>query len=103
MDLIFLCFALEVFACGTPVTGGALIGRFAEAHFGSEVFAVAGGANGVDGIAGHDIGSALDVLRGNLEAVEKERGTARVKVGGAEGVEDLGEGKLDGAAVFTDG
>jgi hypothetical protein len=45
----------------------------------------------------------LDILRGNLEGVEKEAGTARVEAEGAKGIENLGEGDLNGAAVFEDG
>ena len=46
---------------------------------------------------------ACDILRGDLEGVEEKARAARVNAGGTERVEDLGEGDLDGAAVFEDG
>jgi hypothetical protein len=52
---------------------------------------------------GQDIELAFDVLGGDLEAVKEEPGAARIELTGAEAVEDLGEGELDGAAVFEDG
>jgi hypothetical protein len=45
---------------------------------------------------------ALNVLRGDLEAVEKECGAAGVEARGAKIIEDLGEGELDCGRVFRD-
>ena len=47
--------------------------------------------------------STFDILRSDLEGVEVEAGVARVELRGAQGVEDLGEGNLDGAAILQNG
>ena len=50
-----------------------------------------------------DVRPAFNILGGDLEGVEKKAGTAGVEMRGAEGIENLGEGDLDGAAIFEDG
>jgi hypothetical protein len=45
----------------------------------------------------------VNVLRGDLKSVEKEAGAPGIKLRGAKGVEYMGEGKLDGAAIFENG
>jgi hypothetical protein len=50
--------------------------------------------------AGDDVSVALDILRGDLESVEKETGAAGIELGAGKAVEDLGECNLDGAAIF---
>ena len=101
--LIFLRFTPEIFACVAPVAGRAFVGRLTEADLRPEFFALTVGADRVDAVLWQDVRLAVDVLRGDLEAVEEQAGAARVEMGGAEGVEDLGEGELDGAAVFQYG
>ena len=55
-----------------------------------------------DGRDGDDEWVALDVLRGDLDAIEGEACAAWIETAGIEGVEYLGNGDLDGAAVFED-
>jgi hypothetical protein len=43
------------------------------------------------------------VKAGDLEAVEKEAGAARVDVVGGDALEDFSDGGLDGGAVFRQG
>lgn len=50
--------------------------------------------------AGFGGGVLLQVLGGDLKAVEEQAGAARVDVMGGDAVEDFAEGELDGAAVF---
>jgi hypothetical protein len=70
---------------------------------GSEDVAIFGSSLGLYPVPGEDIEFASDILGGDLEAVEDESRAARIELTGAEAVEDLGEGELDGAAVFEDG
>jgi hypothetical protein len=65
--------------------------------------AIFGSSLGLHPVLGEDFEFAFDVLGGDLEAVKEEPGAARIELTGAEAVEDLGEGELDGAAVFEDG
>jgi hypothetical protein len=58
---------------------------------------------GLHPVLGQDIEFAFDVLGGDLEAVKEEPGAARIELTGSQAVEDLGEGELNGAAVFEDG
>jgi hypothetical protein len=53
-------------------------------------------------VMGDDEWVALDVLRGDLDAIEGEACAAGIETAGIEGVEYLGEGDLDGTAVFED-
>jgi hypothetical protein len=93
----------EVFA-DAQVGAFATIFLFVAADlWGSEVVAIFGSSLGLDPVPGEDIVFAFDVLGGDLEAVKEEPGAARIELSGAEAVEDLGEGELDGAAVFEDG
>ena len=94
---------MVVFAIFAVVTGGAIVGGIADAEFGGELISIAGKGDGFDGSEGEDVLFALDVLRGNLKAVDEKAGAAGVERVGAEIVEDLGEGDQDGAAVFGDG
>ena len=59
----------------------------------------------VDGGLGGGVGFALvagEVEAGDLEAVEEKAGAARVEFIGGDALEDLGDGGLDGGAVFDE-
>ena len=58
---------------------------------------------GFDGVGRYDATFANDILRADLEGVEEKAGFFHIDVAGAEGIDDLSEGDLDGAAVFKDG
>jgi hypothetical protein len=46
---------------------------------------------------------AFYILRGDLDTVEEESGSAGIEFRGAKGGENLGEGHLDGATIFKNG
>jgi hypothetical protein len=96
------CTGLVVFAGFAIGAGGALI-VVAEALFRGEFVAGVGLSDGFDGRSWDDALVAIDILRGDLEGVEHDAGSAIVDAARAEGIEDLGEGELDGVAVFKDG
>ncbi len=85
------------------VAGVAIVGYVAEAGLGAEFVAGCGAGYEMYGFPGDNIVFAIDVLGGDLEGVEEETGAAGVELRGTEAVENLGEGDLDGAAVFKDG
>ncbi len=95
-------FGLVVWAAVLNVAGGTLERIRAGAGFRTQLITAGGVGHGVHCRDWDDVRSAFDILRGDLEGVEKEAGTARVKLRGAQGVENLGEGDLDGAAVLQD-
>ena len=69
-----------------------------------EVEAVGGGFEGADDVGG--VGLELEaggVHAGELEAVEEGGGAFGLEVSGGQGVDDDGEGDLDGLAVFEGG
>ena len=62
------------------------------------------GFGGEGGVAGGELGvDGGGVRAGELEAVEDGGGAAGVELAGGEGVDDDGEGDLDGLAVFEGG
>ena len=66
-----------------------------------EVEAIGGGVDAADDIGGVGLGlEARGVHAGELEAVEEGCGASGLEVAGGEGVDDDGEGDLDGLAVF---
>jgi hypothetical protein len=79
-------------------TGAAVLRRLADGVLGGEDFFafVAEGSHGIE----EDGGGAHGDLGGDLQAVEKESGAARIEARGGQLAEDLGERNLDGAAVF---
>jgi len=69
-----------------------------------EVEAFGGGFDGADGVGGVGFGvEAAGVVAGELEAVEQGGGAFDVELSGGEGVDDDGEGDLDGLAVLEGG
>lgn len=104
--LFVLVFIFGFLVVLTDVQVGAVatvVGLVAADLWRSEVFAIFGSSVGLHPKVWEDIDIAVDVLGGDLEAVKEEPGAARVEFGGAQGVQDLGKGHLDGAAVFEDG
>lgn len=99
---LFVFFEAGVFAGVAIGAGGAII-RVADALFRAEFFAAISDGDGFDGRGRDDVEFTLDILRGDLDGVEQEAGAARVDAARAEGIEDLSEGDLDGAAVFENG
>ena len=90
-----------IFAVVTIGAGGA-IRRVADSLFGGEFIAGVGLGDGFDGRSWDDASIAIYILRGYLEGVEHDACAAVVDAARAEGIEDLSEGDLDGAAVFKD-
>jgi hypothetical protein len=90
-----------VFA-GVAVGACGAFARVADALLGAKFVAGVGVGDGFDGRDGDDEWVALDVLRGDLDAIEGEACAAWIETAGIEGVEYLGEGDLDGTAVFED-
>ncbi len=88
----------EVIAAVALGTGAAVFRRLADGVLGREDFfsLMAQSSHGFE----EDIGSAHRDLCGDLQAVEKEPGTARIEARGGKLAEDLGERNLDGAAVL---
>ena len=82
--------------------GGAVVGGVADALWGPKFVAGIGVGDGFDSPDGDDEWVAFDVLRDDLDAIEGEAGAAGIETAGIEGVEYLGNGDLDGAAVFED-
>jgi hypothetical protein len=99
---LFVFLGLVIFAGFVIGAGGALI-VVAEALFRGEFVAGVGLSDGFDGRSWDDALVAIDILRGDLEGVEHDPGSAVVDAARAEGIEDLSEGDLDGVAVFKDG
>jgi hypothetical protein len=76
---------------------------FAPADDGTELIAFRGAGNVMRGHHWDDVMLALDILCSDLESIEIEASTTGLEPGVAEGIEDLGEGNQDGAAIFEDG
>jgi hypothetical protein len=95
-------FRLVVFAIVSLVAGTTVIRRIADGFLRGELFALGAAGEEGDRIRLEDVQVVRDILRGDLEAVEKEAGTTRIEFRGGKGVEDLGKGDLDGAAVLQD-
>jgi hypothetical protein len=93
----------EVFADGQVRAVATIFGFVAADLWGGEDVAILGSSLGLHPVLGEDIEVAFDVLGGDLEAVKEEPGAARIELTGAQAVEDLGEGELNGAAVFENG
>ena len=107
-DFIFSVRYINPFVQGRVIAGvavgaGGAIIRAAGALHRGEFLAGVGVGEGVDAKHRDDVIFALDILRADLEGVEQKAGCAGVDAAGAEGIEDLSEGDLDGAAVFKDG
>ncbi len=69
-----------------------------------QVQAFGGGFDGADDVGREGFGvEAAGVVAGELEAVEESSGSLDVELSGGEGVDDDGEGDLDGFAVFEGG
>src|ERR1700736_5369257 len=68
-----------------------------------EVEAVGGGFEGSDDLGGVGPGELGGVHAGELEAVEEGGGAFGVEIAGGQGVDDDGEGDLNGLAVFEGG
>jgi hypothetical protein len=58
------------------VAVGALVPFFADAEFGGEFLAFGGVVDGFDGFEGEDVHFTVDILGGDLKAVEEESGSA---------------------------
>ena len=95
-------FGLVVFAIVSLVAGTTVVRRVADGFLRGELFALGAAGEEGDRIRLEDVQVVRDILRGDLEAVEKEAGTTRIEFRGGKGVEDLGKGDLDGAAVLQD-
>jgi hypothetical protein len=93
-------FGLVVFAIVSLVAGSTVFGRFADDFLRREFFTIGGAGERRDRIPLEDARIMRDILRSDLEVVEKEAGAVRIELRGSKGVEDLGEGDLDGAAVL---
>jgi hypothetical protein len=81
----------------------AILRGFANGFLRRHFISVGIGGEDFNGAFRDDVRAAIDVLRCDLEAIEKEAGALGIETGGAEGAEDLGECELDGAAIFEDG
>ena len=90
----------EVFADGQVRAVATIFGFVAADLWGGEDVAILGSSLGLHPVLGEDIEVAFDVLGGDLEAVKEEPGAARIELTGAQAVEDLGEGELNGACLL---
>ena len=81
-----------------------VVGNFEDCAGFGEVEAFGGGVDGADDVWGVGFGvEACGVHAGELETVEEGGGASGLEVAGGEGVDDDGEGDLDGLAVFEGG
>jgi hypothetical protein len=102
LGLPFVFYRLVIVA-GFPIAAvDAIFGGFADVRLRAEFIAGGGVGYGINRITWDVDRFAPDILRGDLDCVESEAGTARVEAGGTKAVEDLGEGVLDGAAILED-
>jgi hypothetical protein len=98
--VFFFFFRLVVLAIVSLFAGRTVFRKLADGFLRGELFALRAAGEERDRIQCEDVRVVRDILRGDLEAVEKEAGTARIEFRGGKGVEDLGKGDLDGAAVL---
>jgi hypothetical protein len=100
--VLLVPFRVAEFA-GFPVLASDAIFRGVAAElFRAELIAAGGVGYGFHWIAWDVDGVTLHILRGDLDAIEKEAGAAGVELGRTQRVQDLGQGVLDGTAVFED-
>src|ERR1039458_3558151 len=100
--LLVLFFRIVVFACITPIAACA-IGGFADFLFRGQLIAFAGDGHGVHSFGILTGGSAIDILRGDLEGVEEQAGAARIEAGAEQRSYDLGGRYLDGGGILQHG
>jgi hypothetical protein len=100
--ILNLIFGFGICATLALGAGGAIVIAVADNEFRRHFVSVSCGFQGFDCFAGQDFIASRDILRSDLEAVEKEAGSLGLEPPGAECAEDLGEGELDGAAIFQD-
>ena len=84
------------------VAGGTVVAVAADVFYGREIFAVGGLGGERLGIDLENVPAALDILRGDLEAVKQEAGALGFERVGGEATEHLADGELDCTAVFED-
>jgi hypothetical protein len=100
---VVLVVGFVIFAGVALVAVAAIFGRLAKGFFWGKLFAIhVVGERGYRGLAIEGDGLGVYVLGGDLEAIEEEPGALGIESGGTERVEDLGEGDLDGLAIFQD-
>jgi hypothetical protein len=96
-------FGVEFFAGIALGAVEASVGGIADAVLGRQLVAVLGLRDRLDCVVGEYFEFSIDVLRGNLKAIEEETGAAGIEFRGAERAENPEEGYLDGTAIFEDG
>ena len=100
--MLFPVFFVHIFVFVDGVPGEEEIGFFLDELGFCEVEAFGGGFEGADGVGGFGA-EAGGVVAGELEAVEEGGGSFGLEAAGGEGVDDAGEGELDGFSVFEGG
>ena len=103
VDAVFFPLVLEDFVEAPLVFAFHNWGQLGDGGEGSVEFVLDGFFDGFCWVGGGFAVDWREVDAGDLEAVEEEAGAAGVELVGGDALEDLGDGELDGGAVFDEG